>query len=345
MTPRIDAFCHILPRRYEQNRWQRFENSQFAEHSPSHLGYVRAGRKAELNYKMLTELEARFRMMEEFEGYRQVLSLASPPVEVVAPEESEQLAKIANDELAELVGKYPNYFAGAVASLPMNKPDLAARELERAIEELKLNGVQLFTNVQGRPLDSPEFRPIFQMMARYQLPILLHPARSRKHSDYATERDSKYLIWQVFGWPYETTAAMARLVFSGILDELPDLRIVVHHTGAMVPFFHGRMLAMYKLFEPLWVEERGGLLRKPLLDYFRSFYCDTATFTTASIECARDFFGADHILFGSDAPFDIEGGRFSIRAGTEAVMNSSLSAEEKNKVFYRNAQRLFGLAG
>ncbi|MBI4442421.1 MAG: amidohydrolase family protein [Acidobacteria bacterium] len=342
MHPRVDVFCHILPQRYDEARWQRFDKSQFADHSPSHLKYVRGKKKEEQqNIKVLMDLEARFRMMEEFENYRQVLSVASPPVEAISPDDSDYLARILNDELAELVQKYPHRFAGAVASLPMNKPDAAARELERAIVELKLAGVQLFSNVLGKPLDLPEFRPIFQMMAQYDLPILLHPARSRRHPDYLTEDSSHYLIWQVFGWPYESTAAMARIAFSGIMDDYPNLKIIVHHTGAMVSFFQGRIQAMYTMFEPLLAEERGRPLQKPALEYFRAFYGDTSTFTSASIECACDFFGADHILFGSDAPFDIEGGRFSIRESTAAVEKAPLSAKDKNKIFYQNFERLF----
>ncbi|MBI4463955.1 MAG: amidohydrolase family protein, partial [Acidobacteria bacterium] len=344
MQPRVDVFTHILPKRYNEARWQRAEKTKFYEHSPSHLKYVRGGQEEQLNYKVLTDLEARFRMMEEFENYRQVLSVASPPPEAVSPDDSAYLAQVLNDELAELVQKYPQYFAGAVASLPMNKPEAAARELERALRDLKLLGVQLFSNVLDKPLDLPEFRPIFQIMAQYDLPILLHPARSQQHPDYLAEDSSKYVIWQVFGWPYESTAAMARIVFGGILDEYPNLKIIVHHTGAMISFFSGRLHAMYSLFQPLVEEERGRSLQRPVLEYFRSFYGDTATFTAASIECTCDFFGADHILYGSDAPFDLEGGRWSIRESAAAVETARLNAADKSKIFHQNFERLFRLA-
>ena len=341
--PRVDVFCHVLPKEYEAARWERQDQSNFVEHSPTHIKYVQGGKSRIENYQVLIDLDARFQMMEEFEGYRQVLSVAGPPVEVVAPKDSEVLAKILNDGLAELVAKYPSQFAGAVASLGMDKPAAAARELERSIQDLKLCGVQLFSNVQGKPLDLPEFRPIFQMMSDYNLPILLHPARSRKHPDYLSEDHSKYCIWQIFGWPYESTAAMARIVFSGILEDFPNLKIIVHHTGAMVSFFSGRIEAMLGMFDPLIEAERGSPLKKPAMEYFRCFYGDTSTFTQASVECACDFFGVDHILFGTDAPFDAEGGRFSIRRCTDAVEKSSLSAADKKKIFYKNFETLFRL--
>jgi len=342
MERRVDVFCHILPIRYEEVRWQRVEKTNFIEHSPSHLKYVAGGKSSDQqNFKVLTDLEARFRMMDEFPGYRQVLSVASPPVEAVDPDDSEYLAKILNDELAELVLKYPDRFVGAAASLPMNNPDAAARELERCIKDLKYCTLQIYSNVLGKPLDLPEFRPVFEICSKANLPILLHPARSIRESDYASEENSKYLIWQIFGWPYETTAAMARIVCGGVLDDFPNLKIICHHTGAMIPFFQGRMQSMYGMFEALIADERGRPFSRPIIEYFRSFYTDVSTFTTASIECAADFFGVDHVIFGTDAPFDIEGGRASIRESTEAIEKSRFSAAEKSKIFHGNFEAYF----
>lgn len=342
MEPRIDVFCHILPARYEEERWKRADKTHFVEHSPSHLKFVRGGKAPITNYEILIDLNARFRMMDEFPGYRQVLSVASPPIEAVDPDDSEYLAMVLNDELAEIVQKYPDRFAGAVCSLPMNKPEAATRELERSLQDLKLAGVQLFSNALGKALDLPEFRPIFEIMAKHDKPILLHPARSRNHPDYLAEKTSRFLVWQVFGWPYESTAAMAHIALSGILDEFPDLRIIVHHTAAMVPFFSGRIAAMYRMFDPLLTDERGGKpMTRPVLDYFRKFYGDTSTFTAASIECACDFLGTDHVLFGTDAPFDAEGGRASIRESTEAIEKARIGAEDRKNIFNRNFERLF----
>jgi len=341
MDQRVDVFSHIVPARYNKARWERAEKSHFIEHSPLHLRFVQAGKEPVASYQVLTDLDARFRMIDEFANYRQVVSVATPAIEVVAPDDSEYVAKILNDELAELVQKHPRYFAGAVASLPMDKPDAAARELERALRDLKLIGVQLFSNALGKPLDAPEFRPLFEIMSRYNLPILLHPARAKKEPDYSTESYSKYFIWQILGWPYDSSAAVTRIVFSGILDEYPNLKIIVHHTGAMLPFFCGRIEALYKNFWPLMESEGAVPLKKPVMEYFRSFYADTATFTSASIDCAADFFGADHIVFGSDAPFDNEGGRFSIRESTAAVKNSSLNAASQSKIFHLNFETLF----
>ena len=149
MEQRVDVFCHILPRRYDEARWRRSRKGEFVDYSPSHLKYTRKKEIPQQNYQALADLEARFRILDEFANYRQVLTVVAPPIEVIDPDDSEDLAKIANDELAELVQKYPHYFAGAVASLPLNKPDAAVREVERAIRDLKLGECSSFPTCSG----------------------------------------------------------------------------------------------------------------------------------------------------------------------------------------------------
>jgi predicted TIM-barrel fold metal-dependent hydrolase len=282
-------------------------------------------------------------MMDEFGGYRQIVSLAGPPPEHIAPNAAVELATIANDELAELVAKYPTRFAGAVAAVPMNDADRACREIERATGKLGLCAVQIYSNVNGRALDAPEFRPVFQTLAERGVPILLHPARGQTHSDYSTEPESKYLIWQVFGWPYETTAAAMRLVFSGIMQDYPDLKILLHHTAAMIPFFHGRMRSMFEMFDEHLRLETEGRLTRPAIEYFRLFYGDLGAFSAGAVNVARDFLGADRLLFGSDAPFDATGGRSSIRESIAAVRESTCTEEEKRNIFTTNVERFFNL--
>ena len=338
----IDAVCHILPPKYDAARWALAGSKDFASSSPAHLQYLRTGRKPP-NYEGLTNLDARFRMMDEFDGYRQIICLASPSPDHVAPGASVELSVGANDELAELVAKYPARFAGALAAVPMGDPERGCREIERATRELGLCGVQLYSNVNGRPLDVPEFRPIFQTIADLDVPVLLHPARARTHSDYSTEPESRFLIWQVFGWPYETTAAMMRLVFSGIMQDHPNLKVLAHHTGAMVPFFYGRMQSMFDMFADEFAIQSENRLTQPPLEYFRRFYGDMGAFSSGAVNVARDFLGADHLLFGSDAPFDAEGGRWSIRESIAAIRDSSCTEAEKQDMFTTNVERFFKL--
>ena len=173
---KIDVFPHILPRKY-------FD--RLLAVAPPGL----ALQKRMSGIPVLVDLDLRFTMMDRWDGYVQVLTLANPPIEVVAPPAaSPDLARIANDEMAAIVERHPHRFPGFVASLPMNNPDAALAELDRAIDDLGATGVQIFTNVNGRPLDRPEYQPVFARMAERRLPIWLHPARPATAADYAEHR-------------------------------------------------------------------------------------------------------------------------------------------------------------
>ena len=192
--------------------------------------------------RLLFDLDARFRHMDEFGDYRQVVSLPNPPIEdMTTPAQGAEFARVANDAMAELVAGHPDRFPAFAASLPMHNPDAAMEELHRAVGELKAGGIQIFTNVAGKPLDNGEFAPVFAAMADYDLPIWLHPARPAGFADYDSEMRSRYQIWWCFGWPYETTVAMSRIVFSGLFDRHPGLKILTHHLGGMVPYFESRI--------------------------------------------------------------------------------------------------------
>jgi len=298
---------------------------------------------------VLVDLDARFRMMDEFDDYAQVICLGSPPLEVLAgPELSPELAKVANDGMAEYVTKYPKRFPGFVASMPMNNPDAALDEIDRAIKDLKAVGVQFFTNVNGAPLDLPELKPLFQKMAGYDLPIWIHPARGASFSDYLTEEKSKYEIWWTFGWPYETSVMMARLVFGGYFDQFPTLKIITHHMGGMIPYFEGRVGPGWDQLGARTSDEDYTIilkqLKKPHLEYFKMFLADTAMFGSLSgTICGLDFFGVDNVLFASDSPFDPEKGPGYIRETIRVIGELPISNEDRKKIFEENARRLLKL--
>ena len=139
-------------------------------------------------------------------------------------------------------------------------------------------------------------------------------------------------------------AAMTRIAFGGVLDDYPNLKIICHHSGAMVPFFAGRIISMYRMLEPLIVAERKGRpFSKPIIEYFRSFYADCSTFTTASIECAVDFFGVDHVVYGSDMPFDHEGGSYNVRETMRSLDCCTLAPVDRQKIYEGNARQLIKL--
>jgi len=333
---KIDVFTHIWTEDFYEAL--RRETGQM----------VNITRRSE-SVPMMTNLDRRFEVMDMFEDYCQVLTLASPALETVgSPEKALELSRIGSDSLAELCSRYPDRFPGFVGTAPMNNPDALVEESRRAIEDLKACGMQIFTNVNGKPLDLPEFRPFFEYMAKVDRPVWMHPARTARFSDYATEEKSLYEIWWTFGWPYETSAAMARLVFSKTFDALPNLKIITHHAGGMVPFFEGRV-------GPGWDQlgartsdvDYKALLRelkhRPI-DYFKLFYADTATFgSRMAILSALDFFGADHVLFASDAPFDPEGGPFYIRETIRILDALEISEADRELIYQGNAVRMMGL--
>jgi predicted TIM-barrel fold metal-dependent hydrolase len=230
--------------------------------------------------------------MDHYPDRVEVLTVANPPVEtMLQPADAIELSRLVNDEMAELVAKYPDRFVGAVACLPMNDVDQAMKEADRAIKELAFKGIQIFTNILGKPLDSPEFMPLYQKMAELDLPIWIHPVREANFSDYRSEKRSKYMIFHVFGWPYETAAAMTRLVFSGVLEKYPNLKIITHHCGSMVPYLEQRIIGAYDHAEMLrGAKYKQGLTKSPI-EYFKMFYYDTAIYgSTPGLMCAYAFF-------------------------------------------------------
>jgi predicted TIM-barrel fold metal-dependent hydrolase len=333
---KIDIFTHIFPPAYVEKM------SQVAPDCKD------AGKRVR-GVPMLVDLDERFRVMDRFDAYQQVLSIATPPIEVFArPADAVDLARRANDGMAELVQKYPERFPGFIASLPLNDPEQALRETRRSIDELGARGIQLFTNICGRPLVAPEFLPLFDAMAAFDLPVWLHPYRGSDIADYATEERSHYEIWWTFGWPYETSVAMARIVFAGLFDRYPNLKVITHHMGAMAPYFEGRVGPGWDQLGARTSDEDYTVvltrLKKRPLDYFRMFYADTALFGAyEATVCGLRFFQPHHVLFASDSPFDPEKGPMYIRETIRVIDRLPISEEERAAIYYGNAIRLLKL--
>jgi len=333
---KIDVFPHIFPKPFHEKMLTLSERA----------GYMQ---KRVREIPVMVDLELRFRIMDQFPGYVQVLTLASPPLEAFGDSKtSPELARIANDGMAELVAKYPDRFVAFVASLPMNNMEACLQEADRTVKSLGARGVQIFSNVNGRPLDEPEFRPLFEKMAQHDLPIWLHPSRPSTFPDYQVEKKSHYELWWVFGWPYETSIAMSRLVFAGVFDAFPNLKIITHHMGAMIPYFEGRVGPGLDQLGARTPDADKDLIthhlkRRPL-DYFRMFYGDTALFgAVAPLECGLAFFGVDHVLFASDMPFDPEKGPMYIRETIRAIEAMSIAPADRAKIYEGNARRLLKL--
>ncbi len=280
--------------------------------------------------------------MDKYQDLLQVLTLVGhSPEEIAGPKEATELAMRANDEMAELVAKYPDRFAAATAVLPMNDIDAALKEVDRAVKELNLRGILLRIPINGKPVDLPEFMPLYERMCQYNLPIWFHPQKNR---EYLAEGESKYLIWHMWGLPYETTVAMTCLVFGGVLERYPNLKIITHHCGAMVPYFEGRIVGHYDYSETRLNAKFKQNLTKPPIEYFRMFYNDTAIYgSVPAFMCAYSFFGADHLLFGTDVPMDSQLGDRQTREVIQGIEHMDIPDFDKKKIFEDNARKLLRL--
>jgi predicted TIM-barrel fold metal-dependent hydrolase len=309
LPDRIDAWTHIFPAAY----FARLQTMASA------AGPLRRW----LELKSLYDLDHRFRLMDAFDGYRQVLTPSMPPIEDLAEGQTAvDLMRLMNDGLAELV------------------------EITRA-DAIGAVGFQLCTHVRGTPLDHPRFLPVFDEIASRGMAIWLHPVRGPV-PDYPTEAKSRFEIWWCFGWPYDSSVAMARLVFSGLFDRHPQLRIITHHMGAMIPYFAGRIaqgwgLEMGARTPPADSDLLPGPLQRPAEDYFRMFFADTAlSGAVGATRCGLDYFGADKVLFASDFPFDAEGGSYLVRETIKALDALELSASVRRQIDAGNISTIIG---
>jgi predicted TIM-barrel fold metal-dependent hydrolase len=309
----IDAFTHVAPKKYMD---------ALLKYSPGTV----------IN-QTLWDMDQRFRIMDRLGEIRQVLTLVTPAIEDIADgSKSPDLAKIANDEMAGLVARYPARFAAAVAAVPMNNMDAGLKEADRAVNNLGLKGIQIFTSVNGKPLDSPDFMPLYEMMAKFDLPIWIHPLSHKNHPFYPQDQGSGNDFDNIVGWPHATSMAMMRLAAGGVLERFPNLKFITHHSGGTIPYLAKRIEFAPSRFEPL---------SRPLLESLRLFYCDTAVQgNTPNLMCANAFCGADHQLFGTDFPM-------ADAAMVERVIGSinemGVNDNEKKMIFADNVSRMLRL--
>ena len=328
----IDLYCHIYPDRFfhEMNK------------AAPKLGNIAARLRG---VKKIHDLDARFREMDEFDNYRQVISLPGPSIEEFASGGTGlALARVANDAMAELCAKHPDRFAGFVAALSLTDVMGSIEEAKRAIGQLGAAGVQIFTPLAGRPLDEPAFEPFFAAMAQLDRPIWLHPARTAAMPDYTAEQKSRFEMWWCFGWPYDTSVAMVRLAFCGLFDRYPNLRIITHHLGGMIPYFDGRIGPGLDVLGARTSDEDYSRilpsLKRPHLDYMHDFYADTAMFGGGrhALRCGFDFFGADKVVFATDTPLG------PIKPAIDALNALDISAGRSPQDFLGQCREAVGQA-
>ena len=227
---------------------------------------------------------------------RQVLSVAPPQFYYWAdPATGWRLARMQNDHLAELVGKHPDRFSG-LATVPLQDVDAAVAELDFAVGELGLSGVEICTNVNGLDLDDRRFRPFFARAAELGVVVLIHP-----HGFTAGERFMDYYLTNVIGNPLESTIATTRLIHGGVLEEFPALALCVVHGGGYLPFYSSRM-------DHAWRERPEGRHRipeRPPSSYLRQVFVDCLVYDPAHLAFLVEQMGSDRVVVGTDYPYDM----------------------------------------
>ncbi len=335
---RVDAYTHLSSRKFLE-----FAERQGAGNPAAVSVYTRL--------PTLFDLPERLSLMDQNEIGLHVLVpvpwLEAFPVIAADRRLAPTAARLMNDELAGFIAKKPDRFRG-VALLPTVDPEAMLIELHRAVQELGFIGAYLPVGPTVKRVDHPDFEALYKSIVDLDVALWLHPSRPPV-PEYADETASRFFEWQIEGWLSDTSSAMFRIVFAGVFDRYPDIRIITHHAGGTLPTSAMRADAMWRLFE-----FAGAALptkvSKPYIDHFRKFYCDTAVFGSAPkvIELAVDFFGPERVLFGTDTPFDATGGRYftqeTLRA-LESVETPSLPrAALLEALLNRNAKRILKIS-
>lgn len=335
MTMRIDAYCHFIPNR-------------FFKEVLSVGAYADIGKRM-MGVPSIYDTKIRLKVIDKFKDYAQIPSYPMPPFEVMTkdPQQAEEYAKIVNDGFAELCKQHPDHFPGWVAQAPMTAPDLGVRESARAMKMGAL-GVQIYTNVGGKPLDAPEFDPFWAAMNKTGTPVWMHPYRGASFPDYLSEKKSKYEIWWTLGWSYETAAAMSRMVISGLFDRYPKLKIITHHFGGIVPMLEGRLGPGWDQIGARTSDEdlqavKNKLKKRPLRYFKENFYTDTAVFGgKPATECGLAFYPTEKVVFASDCPFDPEKGTYYTRETLKILDGIDMSKKTYKAIMHGNLEKITG---
>ena len=248
----------------------------------------------------------------------EVISLSTPNIFFADETRQPEVARILNDAYADLIAKHPARFKG-FASIPMDAPDAAIEELHRAIDGLKLNGVVLLSNIKGRALTAPIYRPFFEEANRMNICIFLHPMLPANPEPY-----TEYVLGQLVGFPFDTTLAVARMCFDGMLRELPNIRWVIGHLGGAIPYLMERLDSGYRDFAECRVN-----IDQPPSTYLKKLYYDTVTFSSYNLRMVRDLVGVDHMVMGSDYPHLLG----SIERSVSSIDQMSIPEPEKDRIF------------
>ena len=255
----------------------------------------------------------------------EVLSVSTPNVFFAEGAGQVEVARAVNDAYAELIAQHPTRFKG-FASIPMDAPDAALRELDRALGELKLNGVVLLSNIRGRALTDASYRPFFEEANRRRLCIFLHPM-----IPVSSEVFNEYVLGPLVGFPFDTSLAVARMCFRGVFRDFPNIRWVIGHLGGAIPYLMERLDNGYRDF----AECREHIDALPST-YLKQLHYDTVSFSGPALRMVRELVGADHMVMGSDYPHMLG----SIDRAVTSIQGLDIPDPDKQAIFSGTALRI-----
>ena len=273
----------------------------------------------------MTDVQQRLEDMDRAGIDVEVVSLSTPNVFFADAEHQPAVARMINDSYAALIATHPERFKG-FASIPLDAPDAALNELHRAIDELKLNGVILLSNIGGKPLTSPQYREFFAEANRIKLCIFLHPMLPAQSDAFR-----EYVLGPIIGFPFDTSLAVARMCYDGMLAEFPEIRWIVGHLGGAIPYLMERMDNGYRDFP----ECRAKIDQLPSF-YLKRLYYDTVSFSPHTLTMVRNMVGADHMVMGSDYPHLLG----SIDRAVSSIEGLDIREEEKEEIFSTTALQI-----
>jgi aminocarboxymuconate-semialdehyde decarboxylase len=256
-----------------------------------------------------------------------ILSINLPGPELAGGKDGDELARIGNDFIAEMVASNPKRFWG-MASLGYGDIDSSLKELDRCIGQLKLRGLQIFSNIGGRTLDDPYLRPIFARMNELKRPIFMHPTVPLNQRGLMDMVPTPAL-----GFIYDTTLAGVRLALSGVLSQYPDAPVIVPHVGGVMPYLYSRITGMVT---QSFAASYGGELKEPdPAGALKRLYVDSVAYDPEPLQLCVSKMGADHVLFGSDHP------HAAWNRPVEVLEQISCTDSERELIKHGNAERLF----
>ncbi len=333
----IDFQAHIFPEAYI-DEVRRLNGAVILEEPDAQSGmtyFYDKALKCRINTATFQgrDIDRRIEHMDRFGIVMHVLTIPPPGADRFEGEGAIRLAQAANDAVAAICRSHPDRFVGFF-TLPTYSVRAALDELKRSVHELGLRGFGCYSNLNGEPVDREELFPIYELLARYRLPVYIHPTAPLATA--ATGLDIMPVL--IYGWAFDSTVAMTRLVYGRVLERFPEIDFVVADVGGVLAFFAQRAINIYS-GRTEEIRQKYGLKENPL-DTFKRFYVDTADHPASTLKCVKEFFGPDRLVLGTNYPYGPDEGCRLVSNSLRAIDGLELSADDKERILGGNAARI-----